>query len=503
MEAEWSEAGVPVSRGTLVAGKYRVDRVLGAGGMGVVVAALQVDLDRAVALKFLRPEVAPRPEQVTRFAREARAAAKLQSEHVTRVLDVGMLDSGAAYIVMEYLEGEDLGNLLAKSGPLPCGEAVKYSLEASEGVAEAHACGIVHRDLKPANLFLAHRTNGRPIIKVLDFGLSKISAGEDRVTSESSILGSPVYMSPEQLLSPHAADARSDIWSLGVTLYEMLTGQRAFRGERLPELLAGILHGCETPLESFRLDVPAGLRQAVHRCLQKDPSRRFANIADFAEALAPFGPPSSAASVERISHLLGVGVASRGASDERASGPSADTALGDVPLRAPTAARSLPAASRSLILPAVPGAADEPGVRAAIKLGWGGWVVGGVFALSAGVAIDLAAGHRAAGRDGGVGPPPPNAIPAPLPSIAAGTPGPDAPPTNAAPAAPFATTLSASQSPPAAASAPIPKASPSKGKKAGRVDAVSTPSTSAAPAPPPGASAPHASDDPLAKLRTL
>ncbi len=303
--AGWPECDCPVRRGDLVAGNYRVDRILGAGGMGIVVAATQVALDRVVALKFLLPRVLERPDHVARFAREARAAAKLQSEHVTRVLEVGSLESGAAYIVMEYLEGEDLSRVLAARGPLPCTEAVGYVLEASEAIAEAHALGIVHRDLKPANLFLANRTHGRPIIKVLDFGLSKIAAGDEHVTSESAILGSPLYMSPEQMLSAHAADARSDIWSLGVVLYELLTARPAFPAGGMPELVASVLHGREPALESLRSDIPAGLRTLVHRCLEKDPSDRFADIAHFATALAPFGPPSSQASVDRISHLLG------------------------------------------------------------------------------------------------------------------------------------------------------------------------------------------------------
>ena len=173
-----SEAECPVRPGDVVAGKYRVDRTLGVGGMGVVVAATQIELDRRVALKFLLPKVLERPRLVARFSREARAAASLQSEHVARVIDVGTLESGGPYIVMEYLEGEDLSHVLARRGPLPSDEAVGYVLEACEAVAEAHAHGIVHRDLKPANLFLATRATGAPVIKVLDFGLSKF-AGEE------------------------------------------------------------------------------------------------------------------------------------------------------------------------------------------------------------------------------------------------------------------------------------------------------------------------------------
>ncbi len=291
----WPDAERPVRQGDLIAGKYRVDRVLGAGGMGVVVAATQVALDRAVALKFLRPRVLERPDHVARFAREARAAAKLESEHVTRVLEVGALEGGQPYIVMEYLEGEDLSQVLARRGPLPCDEAVGYVLEACEAVAEAHAHGIVHRDLKPANLFLATRATGAPVIKVLDFGLSKF-AGEEKVTSASTLLGSPLYMSPEQLWSATAADSRSDIWSLGVVLYELLTAHAPFSSDRMPELIAAILHKSPRPIEEERPEVPAGLRAVIHRCLEKEPSLRFADTGELAQALAEFGPPSTALS---------------------------------------------------------------------------------------------------------------------------------------------------------------------------------------------------------------
>jgi serine/threonine protein kinase len=295
----------PVRPGEIVGGKYRVDRTLGSGGMGIVVAATQIELDRPVALKFLLPKVLERPGLVTRFSREARAAAKLESEHVARVLDVGTLEGGAPYIVMEYLEGQDLASLVASRGALPCDQAVGYLLEACEALAEAHALGIVHRDLKPGNLFLANRTSGAPVVKVLDFGLSKFaSPGEENVTSESSILGSPLYMSPEQLMSARTADVRSDIWSLGVVLYELVTAHSPFQYERIAGLVAAILQKSPHPMDEWRPDVPRGLQAVVGRCLEKDPAQRFASVAQLATALAPFGPPGSARSVERVAHVL-------------------------------------------------------------------------------------------------------------------------------------------------------------------------------------------------------
>jgi serine/threonine-protein kinase len=300
-----SEPSSPVKPGDLVGGKYRVERTLGAGGMGVVVSAVQVELDRSVALKFLLPKVLESPDLVSRFAREARAAAKLQSEHVVRILDVGTLENGAPYMVMEFLEGEDLSQVIAKRGPLPYAEAIALVLEAIEAVAEAHAVGIVHRDLKPANLFLAKRTNGTPLIKVLDFGLSKISApGEAHVTSTSSLLGSPAYMSPEQLWSSRNADARSDIWSLGVVLYELLTAHTPFPHERMPELVAAILHSPPRPMEQWQVQVPAPISAVISRCLEKEPAQRFATVGELARDLAAFGPPSAARSLEHISNTL-------------------------------------------------------------------------------------------------------------------------------------------------------------------------------------------------------
>ncbi len=316
----------PVRAGEIVAGKYRVDRILGAGGMGVVVQANQLELDRPVALKFLLPMVLERRDFVARFSREARAAAKLQGEHLARVLDVGNLPSGEPFIVMEYLDGQDVAKVLAVRGPLPSDEAVDYVLQATEAVAEAHALGIIHRDLKPSNMFLAKRGGGPPTLKVLDFGLSKFtrSAEEANVTSDSSILGSPVYMSPEQLLSSRTVGVRTDIWSLGIVLYELLTAHAPFRSERMPELVTAILHSPPRAIDSWGISVPAGLQEIVQRCLEKNPQRRFANVAQLADALAPYGPPSSAPTVKRIIALLAD--APQGTEPEEvAEAPLADT----------------------------------------------------------------------------------------------------------------------------------------------------------------------------------
>src|SRR3954454_18638740 len=216
-----------IAEGRVLAGKYRIERVLGRGGMGVVVAAHHIHLDEKVAIKFLLPEAVANAEVLGRFVREARAAVRIKSEHVARVSDVGTLEGGEPYMVMEYLEGSDLAEWLLQRGALPVEQAVEFLLQASEAIAEAHALGIVHRDLKPANLFVVRRADGLLSIKVLDFGISKVtdaSMAAGAATSTLALMGSPLYMSPEQMESARTADARSDIWSLGVILYELLTG---------------------------------------------------------------------------------------------------------------------------------------------------------------------------------------------------------------------------------------------------------------------------------------
>jgi len=297
-----------VQEGQILAGKYRVDRVLGVGGMGVVVAAHHIELDDRVAIKFLLPETLGNAEAVARFAREARAAVKIKSEHVARVSDVGKLDNGAPYMVMEYLKGSDLSGWLSEHGPLPVDQTLDFTLQASEAIAEAHSLGIVHRDLKPANLFVIKRPDGGLAIKVLDFGISKTtsltgSGGEGSMTKTSTMLGSPLYMSPEQIRSAKDVDARCDVWALGVIMYELLTGNAPFGGEHMAELIFKIVSQPAPVLRGVRADVPEGLERVILRCLEKNRDDRFGSIAEMASALSPFAPQRSRISVERISGL--------------------------------------------------------------------------------------------------------------------------------------------------------------------------------------------------------
>ena len=295
--------------GVVLAGKYRVERVLGQGGMGVVLAAHHLQLGQRVALKFLLPEVCTSGEAVARFLREARAAVQIESEHVARVVDVGTLEGGSPYMVMEYLEGSDLGDVLQKRGPMPLQLAVSYVLEAMEAVAEAHALGMVHRDLKPSNLFLARRRDGSFIVKVLDFGISKATQDSQgpsaSMTSTTAVMGSPLYMSPEQVRSSKDVDARADIWSLGVILHELLSGRTPFHGETMTAVLAMIAADPPPPLRSVRPDLSPAIEAVVLRCLNKDRNQRFQNVAELAYALAPFAGPEAQGPVDRISKVLG------------------------------------------------------------------------------------------------------------------------------------------------------------------------------------------------------
>jgi eukaryotic-like serine/threonine-protein kinase len=310
----------------MLAGKYRVERVLGAGGMGIVVAARHVELDQLVAIKFVREEAIASEDAVQRFLREARAAVRLKSEHVARVLDVGKLESGAPYMVMEFLEGSDLGKILSERGPLPADSAADWILQACEAVAEAHAAGIVHRDLKPENLFLARTVGGGQKIKVLDFGVSKAIGGASGemsgLTRTRAMLGSPLYMAPEQMRSSRDVDPRADVWALGVVLFQLLTQRWPFEAETMPELCLKVVTEPPIPLGSIRPDVPAGIGAVIERCLEKDLRKRLANAAELASALEPFVPPGSRVLADRARLAMGTGAGARSAAQSAVAAPS-------------------------------------------------------------------------------------------------------------------------------------------------------------------------------------
>ena len=318
----------PVAPGETLAGKYLVERVLASGGMGVVVAAQHNQLDERVAIKFLIPEALQNRDTVERFAREAKAAVRIKSEHVARVLDVGEIPGGSPYIVMEFLEGEDLEEYVARRGRAPIEEAVGFVLQASEAIAEAHALGIVHRDLKPGNLFLTTRADGSTCTKVLDFGISKVdprlSKNQAALTSATAVLGSPLYMAPEQMRSARDADSRSDLWSLGMILYELLTGTAAFDAPTVLEMCNRIQTEQPASIRKNRAEVPVELEQAVMRCLAKRPEDRYQTLGQLVDAIAPFGPPRGQISVERVHAVMTrAGTVSR-PSSPRLDGPASE-----------------------------------------------------------------------------------------------------------------------------------------------------------------------------------
>jgi serine/threonine-protein kinase len=273
----------PVTPGDVVAGKYKVERIIGTGGMGSVVAAWHQQLNQRVALKFMLPAIAADPQAAARFLREGRAAARLSTPHVGRVLDLDSLPNGTPYMVMEFLEGETLAQRLARTGALPAEDALRIVREALIGLAEAHALSIVHRDFKPANLFLARRADGAEVVKVLDFGIAKsvdpdIEHGLGQ-TSQRMLMGSPPYMAPEQI-NLGALDARTDVWAVGAVLYELLSGKVPFWGPTLVDVMFAIQNKAPEPLNA-----PAALVEVVDRCLAKRPEGRYADAAALAGAL--------------------------------------------------------------------------------------------------------------------------------------------------------------------------------------------------------------------------
>jgi serine/threonine-protein kinase len=321
---ELTEHGVSV--GSIVAEKFRLEAVVGSGGMGVVFKAWHLELEEHVALKFLLPSRAADRELRQRFALEAKAAAKLRGEHVVRVHDVGTLQGHVPYIVMEYLEGRTVGAMLRERGPLPVELACELTIQACEALAEAHARGIVHRDVKPENLVVTLGPDETPLLRVVDFGVSKVALALDpgRTNPGGTVLGTPYYMSPEQLDGVLDVDGRTDIWSLGAVLFEMLAGRKAFAGHTFASLASEILTQPPRQLRKLRFDAPEELEAIVNRCLAKRPGDRFASVAELAAALEPFAPVEARAVAERAVRIVASGSAMR---SERPSGASLDDAI--------------------------------------------------------------------------------------------------------------------------------------------------------------------------------
>ena len=483
-----SNSAAGVREGDILAGKYRVQRVLGVGGMGVVVAAHHMQLDERVALKFLLPDALGNAEAVARFAREARAAVKIKSEHVARVSDVGTLPNGAPYMVMEYLEGGDLAAWIKQRGALPIEQAVEFVLQACVAVADAHALGIVHRDLKPANLFCVRRSDGQLSIKVLDFGISKLTdlSGTGpgmAMTKTSALMGSPLYMSPEQMRSSKDVDAQTDIWAIGVILFELMTGRPAFLAESVTELAIKVANEPTPLMRTFRPEVPPALEAIIGKCLEKNKRQRFRNVGELAIALLPFAPKRAKASVERISGIIQAAGMSASALAVPASPPVDATRA---------SAGTLPPTGRTTV-----------GSKTSKTTVVGGAIAGAV-ALVAIVGSMIALGRGPAHKDEGaavVALPPSAAVS--LPSAWAQASPPPLP--VAPPPAPATKPADAPSAIPVVESVVVP-AAPVTAKKRAPIAAPATPATpptapptAAAPAPPAAARAAPATPAPAAK----
>jgi serine/threonine-protein kinase len=355
MTSSTSTMAAPVGIGDVVAGKYEVTKILGVGGMGVVVAARHLELDKLVALKFMHDEAMKTGQTVERFLREARAAARLTNEHIGRVLDVGRLPDGVPYIVMEYLEGRDLHAVLMEHGAMEVADVCEYVLQACEAMAEAHAQGIIHRDLKPENLFLTTRHDGRPLIKVLDFGISKAqyAAGS---TGTYTALGTPTHMAPEQVRSSRTVDARADIWSLGVILYQLLSNTLPFEADTVAETMVKVISDPPSSLADVRPGLPPTLVATVARCLEKERDRRFDNVAELAHELIPFAPERARAAVSLIERVMTAktpAASSRASADDDVLPDGAATAPGFKRQRADAVVVATPTAAAPTIAPAL------------------------------------------------------------------------------------------------------------------------------------------------------
>ena len=283
-----AEPSVDTLAGQLIGGRYRLIGRIGKGGMGIVYEAEHVGLDKRVAVKFLLDKFTDDREVVERFHREARTASRIGHANIIDVTDVGTTDDGRPFLVMELLAGQDLARVISEGGPMPAARAVHITRQLLQGLDAAHAKGIVHRDMKPENVFLVHRGEDPDFVKVMDFGISKLIAANEskvRLTATGAVIGTPIYMAPEQVMAQTELDQRVDLYAVGVMLFELLAGRPPFIANSYLGLVTQHLQAQPPPLASLRPDLPPALVAAVHHALEKDPAQRFQTALEFARAL--------------------------------------------------------------------------------------------------------------------------------------------------------------------------------------------------------------------------
>ena len=405
----------PLPEGTIIAGKLRVVRQLGAGGMGAVYEVEHEFTKHRRALKMLHADMLEHPMVVARFIREASAAGHIGNPHIVETFDAGKLDGGEPYIVMEMLQGETLSDRLEKVRRLALPELVDVIRQACDGIQAAHDAGIVHRDLKPENIFLIER-DGRPFVKILDFGVSKfdptLTGGADGTTKEGSALGTPYYMSPEQVDGDKDLDARTDVYALGVILYQCACGKRPFKADALPKLAVLIHEGKPAPLSERRPELPVGFVEVVHKAMARDRNLRFPTPRELGAALEPF----SAAALDAT--MLETSVV-RGSSKL----PAAPAIARSEPPQEPTQDAKRPGltvggSALSVASPETPPRAGEP------KKSRGGMIavvgIGGVLLAAALVVVGR--GSIGAGHPGGAAPPVTQLVTAEPPVVASQSP---------------------------------------------------------------------------------